>query len=115
MSHTGTYRDPNGLLPTDEEVIKKCIEVNTKIQEQGLKVHCGHDFWEKAQKMEYGEVVHCTRCNQFFVKTKVLVWLTANCYNSFAKKPKDRTTVYGSNHLADTIYVPYPIRMTSES
>lgn len=112
-SHHGTYKDDRELLPQDSETIKKCIELHDKM-EKGLKVSCGHDFWEKAQKMHYGEVIHCGRCNQFFVKTKVLVWLTEGHYWHHTTKVKDRHITYGTNHLDTTVYVPYSVRVTRE-
>ena len=112
MSDYGTYKDTKGLLPTDPEVIKACIETNKEIQFKRLKISCGHDFWEIAKLADFGEVVHCKRCNQFFVKAKVLVWLTDDCYASFTTKNPKRS--YGTNNLESVTYVPYPVQMTSE-
>lgn len=47
--------------------VDKIIE-RQDYQTNGGKVHCGHDFWGK--EIEFGEVVLCTRCNNFFAKIK---------------------------------------------
>lgn len=111
MSNYGTYKDAKGLLPTDSTIIKQCIEVE-KSKRKGMKIHCGHDFLDKKDTIEYGEVVHCKRCNQFFAKIKVMPWLTETCYNAFTTPLKKRKITYGSNHLATDCWIPVEVRIT---
>ena len=36
---------------------------------------CKHDFWEQAESMEFGDIVLCQRCAQYFTKVKHMPWL----------------------------------------
>ncbi len=54
--------------------MKKKIIARERYKRAGGLVSCGHDFWETAKTAEYGDTVLCTRCCQYFVKTKDLVW-----------------------------------------
>lgn len=37
------------------------------------KFSCKHDFWGKANLMDFGDVILCQRCNQYFTKIKHMV------------------------------------------
>ena len=39
------------------------------------KIGCKHDFWDKAVLMEFGDVILCQRCCQYFTKIKHMPWL----------------------------------------
>jgi hypothetical protein len=101
----GTYRDENKLLvdSRDEELIKEAIE-RQEYKDKGGKISCGHDFWEK--EIDFGDVVFCTRCKQFFVKMKVLPWLTKHNYNH------NDNVSYGTNHCEGNWFAPVPPRIT---
>lgn len=105
MSDTGTYKDTKGLLKATEEELKEIYKRNQDVK-NGLKVSCGHDFWDK--KIEPGEVVLCKRCNMFFAKIRILPWVTV--HELAYEKGK---FVYGTNHLDYECYVPVPVRLTS--
>ena len=102
-NHTGTYRDKKKLLPLTAKDLEKAWDMQTKVR-NGLKSHCGHDFWDK--EIELGEVVFCHRCHLFFTKIKILPWLTKHQY-----KFEDQA-VYGSNHCDTECYIQVPVRQT---
>jgi len=107
---SGTYQDKNHLLPRDNdtEFIKDAIE-RKKYRNKGGKQSCGHDFWERAKEMEFGEVVFCRRCSQFFAKIKVLPWLTQHTYH------KDYDPAFGENHIDGVWYAPVEPRVTIDA
>ena len=104
----GTYKNKKGLLPTSvqTEDLKEAVRV-LKYKDSGGKVGCAHDFWDK--DIEYGEVVYCNRCHQFFTKIKVLPWITTRRPYNFEEDGELR---YGTNHLKSNCYVAVPIRIT---
>jgi hypothetical protein len=41
------------------------------------RIYCGHDFWEKSKSIEYGQIIQCNVCKQWFVKSKECVYVSA--------------------------------------
>lgn len=56
----------DGIKPDYAEVIKSV--------ESQVPIRCKHNepFWEQAEKMEYGDVVLCQQCSQYFTKIKTM-------------------------------------------
>jgi hypothetical protein len=57
----------DGIKPNYFEVIENAEAKKTLV--------CKHDFWEKAVMMDFGDVILCQRCNQYFAKIKHIPWL----------------------------------------
>ena len=84
--------------------LNKVIEAAEYIH-RGGKISCGHDFWDK--KINLGDIVLCTCCNQYFAKISGLPWVS---------KPQDYghfTEPARTNHLDDVFYVPVPARIST--
>lgn len=45
-----------------------------KYLNKGGSISCAHDFWDKLKEVEYGDMILCTRCYQYFIKMKDLAW-----------------------------------------
>jgi hypothetical protein len=107
----GTYHNITKLLPTSiqTEELKEAVNAQ-EYKDSGGKISCGHDFWDK--DIEYGEVVYCNRCHQFFTKIKVLPWITTRGPYNFEKDEEDEKLHYGTNHLKCSCYVAVPLRIT---
>ncbi len=56
----------DGIKPSYAEVIKSA--------ESLFPIRCRHEesFWEQANKMDYGDVILCQRCNLYFTKIKTM-------------------------------------------
>lgn len=70
---------------------------------RGGSISCGHDFHDTMKSAEYGDAVLCTRCYQYFVKMKNLVWWIDGG-GKYKKEPH-------SNHLDGTWYHPISMRL----
>jgi len=47
-----------------------------KYNEVMVRTHCGHDYWGKAKLIEYGQIIQCNICKQWFVKSKECVYIS---------------------------------------
>ena len=56
----------DGIKPNYSEAIKSA--------ESSVPIRCRHEesFWEQIEKMDYGDVILCHRCNQYFTKIKTM-------------------------------------------
>ena len=56
----------DGIKPNYAEVIKSA--------ESAVPIRCRHEdsFMEQAEKMDYGDVILCHRCNLYFTKIKTM-------------------------------------------
>lgn len=81
--------------------------------EMKTRIFCGHDFWEQAKLLDYGDVILCQRCGQYFTKIKHLMWVirekevlnpTPQVKKMFVK-PKQ-------NHQNRDVWVRVPVRIT---
>lgn len=76
---------------------------------------CGHDFWQQVKKMEYGDLVLCTRCKVFYAKIKHLPWICEPGKMFRWEKGKLKqfnVGDYHTNHLSGSWLVPVPARVT---
>lgn len=56
-----------GRNPDYNEVIKTA--------ESKTPLVCRHDFWPQAKLAEYGDILLCQRCGQYFTKIKHMIWI----------------------------------------
>lgn len=74
--------------------------------DEGGTVHCGHDFWGRAEKAEYGDLLLCGACHRYYAKVKHLPWVTLE-----GRTPR-------TNHLpriegdTQSWYAPVEVRVT---
>ena len=45
------------------EIHKRAVYTQVK----GGTVSCGHDFWDKAKEIDFGDTILCSQCSQYFV------------------------------------------------
>ena len=77
---------------------------------------CRHDFWNEAEKMEFGDIILCQRCCQYFTKVKHLPWLIRSKEIPAEMLPphvKGRTKPI-SNHKDWNCMVRVPVRITDD-
>lgn len=79
----------DGKNPNYAEVAER-----QEYKDKGGSISCGHDFWEQARKMEFGDVVLCHRCNQYFAKIRHMPWVVKK-----TEWLSSKVTGYGTNHL----------------
>ena len=72
-------------------------------KKKGGSISCGHDFHDKMKQADYGDIVLCTRCFQYFAKMKNLVWWIDEG-GKYNKEPH-------SHHLDGTWYHPVSMRL----
>lgn len=106
----------DGKNPDYANVVK-CQEY----KDSGGKIHCGHDFWKQARKMDFGDVILCPRCNVYFAKIKHAPWVVKK-----TKWLSNKVIGYGTNHLGfngdsndymrrdnkEFFMVPVPVRVS---
>lgn len=83
----------DGKNPNYAEVVKY-----QKYKDKGGSISCGHDFWEQARKMEFGDVVLCNQCHQYFAKIRHMPWITLRYKWLEPKTPANLQSI-GTNHL----------------
>ena len=54
-----------GPKPNYEEIILTA--------ETPKRVICNHDFWDRVKLIDFGDIILCQRCNQYFTKVKHMV------------------------------------------
>jgi hypothetical protein len=91
-------------------------------KDKGGSISCGHDFWEQAKKADFGDILLCTRCHQYFAKIKNLPWIVKRhkpWSDLFIKKPSGITYPPKNNHLGDGFvfkgsawFIPVHVRVT---
>lgn len=65
-------------------------------QHRGYIHSCGHSkfFWNKFKKVDFGDIILCSICHQYFAKIKNIPWVVK----------RDKRHAFGkahSNHLGD--------------
>ncbi len=90
-------------------------DYNDVINSASLKgrLICAHDFWEQAKLLDYGDVVLCQRCGQYFAKIKHMPWIvkgkeienTSVGIRRVITNPK-------SNHQEIDCWIRVPVRIT---
>jgi len=81
------HEPKNLTLHQKQEIIRAA---RYKVEKGGV-ISCGHDFWEHAKDIPYGDIILCTRCYQYFVKMNGLPWWNdgdANGEFDFQKEPR---------------------------
>src|SRR5271170_6250418 len=92
----------------DYEQVIKSAEMSTPLI-------CKHDFWELVKTINFGDIILCHRCSQYFTKIRNMPWLVKggkeiSCSTSTAKiKTKTQP-----NHKNWGCMVRVPIRITDE-
>ena len=94
-----------------EEQLKVTAERNKLIGEHertnSRVPFCGHDFWEQAKKMDFGDIILCNRCNVYYAKIKHLPWIVEE------KLGWDNKVVgHHTNHLDGCWFTPVTARVT---
>lgn len=95
--------EPN---PLDPNIIRK-IAKRQRYLDSGGRVHCSHDFWDRAKKAEYGDLLLCGRCQRYFAKIKHLPWVCV-----------EKRSTPSTNHLPgakDSViawFTPVEVRVT---
>lgn len=94
--------EPKTLSQND---LKDVVE-RQKYKDSGGIIHCGHDFWDSVKGANYGDVLLCNRCHQYFAKIKHLPWVVNN--------PSFRYTHHLPQVLGDSEawFCPVEVRIT---
>jgi hypothetical protein len=77
---------------------------------------CKHDFWDQAKLMEFGDIILCQRCSQYFTKIKHMLWLVRSKDIPADLLPphvKGRTKPV-ANHKDWLCMVRVPVRITDD-
>ena len=108
--------DQNKILNWKLEYADKAYKTQTK-KNDGCGINCGHskDFWQEFKKSQFGDVIYCDRCGQFFARIKTLPWILANfsCKQDRSKEKEPRCG-YSTNHLTDSWACPVEARITDQ-
>lgn len=97
-----------GKNPDYEDIIR--------MAESKMPFRCEHDFWDKSKFADYGDILLCQRCSQYFTKIKHIVWVTRS-------KDLPPGTVKGCgkvtlkskpNHKHVDVWIRVPVRITDD-
>lgn len=90
-------------------------DYNDVIQSASMRgrLVCEHDFWDKAKLIDYGDVILCQRCGQYFTKIRHMIWIVKGKevlephpgIQRMILKPK-------ANHKNVDCFVRVPVRIT---
>lgn len=90
-------------------------DYNDVIQAAQMKgrLVCQHDFWDHAKLIDYGDIILCQRCGQYFTKVRHMVWVIKGKevldphpgIHRMILKPK-------ANHKNIDCFVRVPVRIT---
>ena len=96
------------------EMIQQIID-RQHYKDGGGKISCGHDFWERAKQASPGDVVLCTACFQYFVKTKGFPWVVEGGHLDIEKRlPVKPKIAHQDAVISDGVcYVPVTVRVTT--
>lgn len=66
---------------------------------------CGHDkfFWDEFKKADFGDVILCGRCHQYFGILNALPWVCG---------PNSEWGIFHHNHLKDKFCFPVKVRVS---
>ena len=97
----------NGKNPNMAAAAERNRLINEHAHTNSRSPCCGHDFWEQAKTMEFGDIIMCNRCHVYYAKIKHLPWITE-------KKAwmKNEIYGYGTNHLDGAWFTPVSARVT---
>jgi hypothetical protein len=97
-----------GKDPDYEDIIR--------MAEFKMPLRCEHDFWPHVNFTDYGDVLLCQRCNQYFTKIKHIPWIikskelpagTVKGCGKITIKPKP-------NHKTEDVWVRVPVRISTD-
>lgn len=97
-----------GKKPDYNDIIE-----STKMQRQLV---CQHDFWDKTKFLDYGDIILCQRCSQYFAKVKHLICVVRGKevlnpsphIKKMMVKPKP-------NHKEVDVFVRVPVRVSDNN
>ena len=76
---------------------------------------CKHDFWEKAGEIDFGDIVLCQRCSQYFTKVRNMPWLIrSKTVDNPAPGIRRMTLKPQKNHKDWSCMVRVPVRITDD-
>ena len=74
---------------------------------------CPHDFWERAKLLDYGDVVLCQMCDQYFTKIRHIPWVFRKKDVLNPRPGINRMTLKARpNHQAQDCWIRVPVRIT---
>lgn len=103
-----------------EQLYDKVVKAQ-EYKNGGGSISCGHDFWDKSQKAEFGDILLCSACGQYFAKIKNLPWIVKRhkpWSAKYDKKESGFTYPPKNNHLGEGFvdngpwFVPVDVRIT---
>jgi len=102
------------MIIAENENLQAAIDA-VEYTEKGGKICCGHDFHDK--EVDFGDIVYCGRCHQYFTKVKSMAWLVRGGKSrAHADMDIDCTFPPHSNHLEDCVcWVKVPVRVTNRN
>ena len=100
----------NGKNPNMAKAVERNKKINHLANTNSFVPCCGHDFWETAKTLDYGDVIMCNRCHVYYAKIKHLPWLVEEKgYGTYRSR---EAKGYHTNHLGGAWFVPVPARVT---
>lgn len=78
---------------------------------------CKHDFWDRVETMEFGDIILCQMCSQYFTKVKHMPWLIrskeypAESLPAGVKRARSKPM---ANHKDWICVVRVPVRITDD-
>jgi phage terminase large subunit GpA-like protein len=97
----------NGKNPNMAAAVDRNRQINASHHTRGPFPCCGHDFWEQAKTMEFGDIIMCNRCHCYYAKIKHLPWLVEN-----KVWMTNEIRGYSTNHLSGCWFAPVSARVT---
>jgi len=91
-------------------------DYNDVIQSATMKgqLICQHDFWDQANLMNYGDIILCQRCGQYFAKVKHMIWVIKGGKEVLNPHPGIKRMILKprANHQNVDCFVRVPVRIT---
>ena len=94
----------DGKNPNYKEVAERNEGINRYRHTNSKIPICGHDFWDTARTMDYGDVVLCQRCQVYYAKIKNMPWVVKPSKDFHWRGSRLVSLVFGTfhtNHLGD--------------
>lgn len=87
-----------------------------KTAESKTSLVCRHDFWPLTKLMDYGDIILCQRCGQYFTKIKHMPWIIRSKELPHGTVPGcGKVTVKPKcNHKNSDCWVRVPARITND-
>ncbi len=96
-----------GKNPDYNEVIKTA--------ESKERLICRHDFWPQAKLADYGDLLLCQRCGQYFTKIKHMPWIIRPRELPAGSVPGCGKVIIKaqSNHKDRNCWIRVPVRISN--